>query len=97
MSDRTATTERAIRTAVCRSLCDHLDLPETAAVDIDASFTDLGLDSTGVFGVCGDLEAALGAPVPPEKLFDFPSVRKLAHHLVDVCADTINGRNQPSA
>ena len=74
----------ALRDLVERRLVGHLDLPPGTPVDRDRPFTDLGLDSTGVHALVGDLEDELGVPVPPETVFDHPTVRELADHLHDL-------------
>lgn len=74
----------ALHELVVRRLVIHLDLPPGSRVDPDRPFTDLGLDSTGVHALVGDLEDELGVPVPPEAVFDHPTVRDLADHLHDL-------------
>jgi acyl carrier protein len=59
----------------------EIDLPDPNIVDQDTAFTDLGLDSTGIVVVAGGISDEVGFEVPPEALFDFPTVRSLARHL----------------
>jgi acyl carrier protein len=71
--------ERDILEILTAAIAAELD--SAATVDPDTVFTDLGLDSAGVMVVAGDLEDALGVPVPVELLFDYPTPRQLAAHL----------------
>jgi acyl carrier protein len=52
-----------------------------AAIDLDAIFIEVGLDSAGLVAVAGQLSDDLGAEIPPEMLFDYPTPRLLAEHL----------------
>ncbi len=74
----------ALRDLVERRLVIHLELPPGSPVDHELPFTDLGLDSTGVHALVADLEDELGVPVPPETVFDHPTVHALADHLRDL-------------
>ena len=82
----TRLTEREIREVLTRSLVVQLEVPDDTYFDADAPFTDLGLDSAGVVAVVGDLEDAVGFPVGPETLFDFPTIRSLTAHLAGASA-----------
>lgn len=82
-----APSEIEIRALVERQLITHLELPADTRLDPDRAFTDLGLDSTGVHALVGDLEDELGVPVAPETLFDHPTVRDLSAHLRTVLSD----------
>lgn len=85
MSDNDAAlSDTAIRDVLCQSLRIHLEVPERTHLDPDTPFTDLGLDSTGVHALVGDLEQLLGLSVAPETLFDYPTVRLLSEHLASL-------------
>lgn len=51
------------------------------AVDFDASFATLGMDSLATATIAVDLEQRLGVPVVPEVLFDYQSINELAAFL----------------
>jgi len=82
-----APTEVEIRSLLERQLIIHLELPIGSRLDPDRAFTDLGLDSTGVHALVGDLEDEFGVQVAPETLFDHPTVRDLSAHLRIVLFD----------
>ena len=73
--------EHRILAIVGTALARELDLPGPASIDPDLSFVDLGLDSTGVVVVAGELSDRTGTELAPELLFDFPTPRLLARHL----------------
>lgn len=50
-------------------------------LDPDSTFTDLGLDSTGIIAVSEGLTSTLGIPVVPKMFFDHPTIAELAQHL----------------
>ncbi|MEV0257476.1 SDR family NAD(P)-dependent oxidoreductase, partial [Streptomyces sp. NPDC050732] len=65
-----------------RWLADHMArLTGTAAVDPDATFRDLGLDSVLSVELRNRLVSATGLRMPASILFDYPTLRDLADHL----------------
>lgn len=54
---------------------------DVAHLTPEDTFIDLGLDSTGVAVVAGDISDGLGFEIPPDALFDYPSPASLARHL----------------
>jgi acyl carrier protein len=59
-----------------------IDTP-TAAIEPNATFAQMGLDSaTSVYFVV-ELEEWLGREVEPEIVGEYPTVAQLAHHLAD--------------
>lgn len=89
------TTERRqadIEGTIATAVAAELELASRDLVELDAAFTDLGLDSTGVVAVAGEVSDELGVPVAPETLFDYPTIRQLAHHIaVDSVAVSQHG------
>ncbi|MDG4820740.1 acyl carrier protein [Asanoa sp. WMMD1127] len=79
--DRTKDLE-LVQETLSRAIAGVLQLRGPDEVDIDASFADLGLDSVGGIAVATQAAERLGMRVPPVLMFDFPTVRQLAHHLV---------------
>lgn len=51
------------------------------ALDLDAPFTSLGLDSVASVGLSEELASRLGRPLPPSLLWQHPSARRLLAHL----------------
>lgn len=51
------------------------------ALDPEASFLELGLDSVLLVELSGELEEALGQALDPNLLFEHPSIARLARHL----------------
>lgn len=74
-----------------------LGLSPTADIAPDRSFRDLGLDSIGVIDLAGRLARATGQPLPPETLYEYPTVTKLTSNLRTGTAARAPQRNQPSA
>ncbi|NEA05742.1 acyltransferase domain-containing protein, partial [Streptomyces sp. SID10116] len=65
-----------------RWLADHMaHLTGSAAVDPDATFRDLGLDSVLSVELRNRLVSATGLRMPASILFDYPTLRDLADHL----------------
>ncbi|MDK2122758.1 acyl carrier protein [Parachitinimonas caeni] len=60
---------------------DVLALPEDE-IDIDASFQQLGLDSSAAVGMTGDLADWLGRDIDAAAAYDHPTIRGLAKALV---------------
>ncbi len=57
-------------------------------VDPDRTFTDLGLDSTGVLAVCEGLKDELRVDLVADAFFDHPTISRLAAHLSSADSDT---------
>jgi acyl carrier protein len=58
-----------------------LELPDGQHVDWHLTFVELGLDSAAVVAVSGAAAERLGLEVPPEWLFDHPTIHDLAQFL----------------
>jgi len=69
-------------------------LPE--AIDVDRPLADFGLDSVQIAGLSGDLEIALGRPVPETAAWEHPTVGRLSAFLTDGDreSDGFNGLNE---
>jgi acyl carrier protein len=75
-------TETEIREWCLECLCRMIDAP-LAAIEPDATFAQMGLDSaTSVYFVV-ELEEWLGRELEPEIVAEYPTVAQLAHHLAD--------------
>lgn len=57
---------------------------EPAEIDMEASFNQLGLDSSCAVALVGDLEDHLGIEIEPTLPYDYPSIRKLAEQLASM-------------
>ncbi len=54
---------------------------EASAVDPDATFDRIGIDSLALLGVLGDLANELDIEIETSVLFDHPTISSLAEHL----------------
>jgi acyl carrier protein len=76
------------RVADIESLVARLVEPELehapGRLDPDSTFTDLGLDSTGIIAVAEGLTDVLGIRVVPEMFFDHPTIAQLAQLLAEI-------------
>ena len=75
-TEREATITALVRATIADAL--HFDPDE---VEVDAQFTELGLDSLAALALKNSLEAAFGIPLAASITFDHPSVRLLARFL----------------
>jgi thioester reductase-like protein len=62
-------------------LAESLGLPDTPLRDVP--FRELGLDSAATVELSGRLAEALGRPLSPRLLFDYPTLGALVAHLID--------------
>jgi acyl carrier protein len=53
----------------------------TDEIPIDTSFADFGLDSRTAVSMSGELEKLVGRELSPTLIWDFPTIREVAHHL----------------
>jgi acyl carrier protein len=53
-------------------------------IDHDTLFADYGLDSVYALTFCADIEDALGVTVADTVVWDYPTIRELAAHLVSL-------------
>ena len=72
--------ESAIRDLCIRYLARTLGLPEEA-VDPDAKFARLGLDSANSLYLIVELEEWLGIELTPDLVFEYPTISELARYL----------------
>jgi amino acid adenylation domain-containing protein len=70
--------EAAVLDLILREVGAVLGGETTFAVDPDAAFVDLGLDSLGAIQLRNRLEAAVGISVPATIIFDYPTPREAA-------------------
>jgi acyl carrier protein len=56
----------------------------TAEIDVTRPFSTYALDSVDTVGLTADLEDWLGINLDPTLIWDYPSIRALARHLVSV-------------
>jgi acyl carrier protein len=81
--------EIEIRDWCAKYLARTLDLPE-AAVDPDAKFARLGLDSANSLYLIVELEEWLGVELTAEVISEYPSIGELARHLAQRAAGENN-------
>ncbi|HEY3553464.1 MAG TPA: acyl carrier protein, partial [Solirubrobacterales bacterium] len=70
--------EAAVLDLILREVGAVLGGETPFAVDPDAAFVDLGLDSLGAIQLRNRLEAAVGISVPATIIFDYPTPREAA-------------------
>src|SRR5690606_9469506 len=75
-----------VRGAVAARIAEVLGLDGPARVPEDRGLFDLGLDSLTAVELRNRLSADLGERLPTTVLFDQPTVRALAAHLLDLSA-----------
>ena len=75
-------TESDIRDWCIAYLRKTVDNP-SIAIGPDASFAELGLDSASSAYFIVELEDWLGLELPPELVFDYPTITQLARYLVE--------------
>lgn len=77
--------EREIDGWLAEYVGELLALPGSA-IDRDATFDSLGLDSVTAIGITGELAEWLGVPVNPAVADDYPTIRSLGRHLAALVA-----------
>ncbi|MGH9237571.1 MAG: phosphopantetheine-binding protein [Vicinamibacterales bacterium] len=80
-----AALEGALQSAWCRTL--HLE-----HVDVHDNFFDIGGDSFRIRQVQALLQDELSLDVPTTELFEYPTIRALARHLVGAGSDDASDR-----
>ncbi|QEU90188.1 acyl carrier protein [Streptomyces kanamyceticus] len=73
--------ELAIAAMLQDAIATDLELAPGQRLDWHTSFVELGLDSAAVVAVSGAAGQRLGLEVPPEWLFDHPTIHGLAQFL----------------
>lgn len=73
--------EDAIVKWLSEYISDVLAMP-VEEIDIDASFQQLGLDSSAAVGMTGDLSEWLQCKIDSAAAYDHPTISALAHALV---------------
>ncbi len=53
-------------------------------IGMDTSFTELGLDSLNCIYVLHNVEQRTGLPLNPSLFWDFPTIRSMAEHVVQL-------------
>jgi acyl transferase domain-containing protein/acyl carrier protein/thioesterase domain-containing protein/nucleoside-diphosphate-sugar epimerase len=75
-----ATDENEIREKLIHLFSDALYLPADS-IDVDASFTDLGLDSILAVELAKKMHDEFGAAIKATRLYDYPTISALASYL----------------
>lgn len=66
----------------CQQYVAGLLAVQVAAVDPDADFDHLGLDSALAVSLLIEIEETYGVDLPPEELFDNPNINAVAAYLL---------------
>ena len=74
-----------IQKEICELVAREKKVPEDT-IDIETSFSELGLDSMSAVTISGELENILHIELDPTLLWDFPTISSLSRHLVDITA-----------
>ena len=61
-----------------------------ASMALDAPFTHFGVDSTFAVVMSGDISAWTGSDVPPNLLYEYPTIIDLARYIA-----SLEGQEQP--
>jgi acyl carrier protein len=72
----------AITRACQEYIADFLGTP-VESVDPSADFDRLGVDSSLAVGLLSELEERYGVDLPPEALFENPTINAIAEHVQD--------------
>jgi acyl carrier protein len=67
---------------LCRYIGEVLSVPPES-IDVDASFQQIGLDSSAAVGMTGDLGDWLGRELDAAMAYDFISIRALSRALAE--------------
>ena len=70
-------------------IAERLEL-SPASMAPDAPFTQFGVDSTFAVVMSGDISAWTGSDVPPNLLYEYPTINELARYLA-----SLETRGQP--
>jgi polyketide synthase 7 len=73
---------------VCSNAATVLGHPDTADIDADQVFQDLGFDSLSAVELRNRLKTTTGLSLSPTLIFDYPTPAALAEHLDTQLADT---------
>jgi acyl transferase domain-containing protein/acyl carrier protein len=65
---------------IAEIVAERLDV--AASIPPDQAFTDLGVDSVEAIGLAADLGSRLGLRLTPTALYEYPTARQLAAHIV---------------
>jgi acyl carrier protein len=57
---------------------------ETSSMALDAPFSDFGIDSAFAVVMSGDIAHWIGHDVPPNLLYEYPTVNALARHIASL-------------
>lgn len=84
---------RVTKDDLLSKLCEYvgslLNIPPDQ-VDVDKTFDRMGLDSSAILALTGDLEEWLGVNLDPSVGYDYPTMDLLAGHIAELAA------NQPA-
>ncbi|MGE0722831.1 MAG: SDR family NAD(P)-dependent oxidoreductase, partial [Alphaproteobacteria bacterium] len=76
----------AVRTRLCTVVADALYL-DAAALDIDANLVELGVDSILAVEIARKLQDAFAITLPATRLYDAPTIRRLAALIAEGAGD----------
>ncbi|WP_198037100.1 type I polyketide synthase [Nocardia sp. BMG51109] len=71
--------------------------PDASGIDVDRAFTDQGFDSLTGVELRNRLSASTGVKLPASAVFDYPTPRALARHLVEEISGTDSAAPTPAA
>lgn len=80
--ERSQTTE-AIVAWMTTYISKRLDIAQ-GAIPLDAPFTDYGIDSAFAVVMSGDIANWTGHDVPPNLLYEYPTINALAQHVASL-------------
>ncbi len=79
-----------VQSWVTQWMVDELNL-DPDVIDIDRAFLSYGMDSMRAMMLVGDLESGIGIRLSPTLAWDYPSIRALAQHIVEIAASAPAG------
>ena len=82
-NDSQVWTEPMLTEWLIQKIADATEIPADQ-VDLDTPFADFGLDSRTAVALSSDLERMLGRELSPTLIWDYPTIKEVAHHLFSV-------------
>lgn len=76
-------TQEAFASLLRAEIAAELKVP-VESIDVDKSFTELGLDSLNCIYILHNVEQRTGWPLNPSLFWDFPTIRAMAGHVAQL-------------
>ncbi|MEM9137144.1 MAG: acyl carrier protein [Cyanobacteria bacterium P01_F01_bin.42] len=84
--DSSTTSAQSIQQWLVNHISDSLAL-DPQKLDVEADFTEYGLNSAEMINISGDLENHLRRPLDPAMILDYPNIVSLSEYLANLPAE----------